>query len=125
MDAVNALVFSIVAERTPGRASPEVQQLRQRMGIGDAAPNASEREIRQSIIEQLWDPAYYINLTDGSTSVAQKEVFLQAYNLMLLYRLYEKSEKIANAHAIETGNMLEKRYRSLREGGSRYVPVGN
>jgi len=125
MDAVNALAFSIVAERAPGQATPEVQQIRQRMGIGDASPNASEREIRQSIIEQLWDPAYYVNLTDGATSVSRKEVFLQAYNLMLLYRLYEKSEKIANAHAIETANLLEKKTRPLREGGSRYVPVGN
>jgi len=125
MDAANALAFSIVAERAPGQATPEVQQIRQRMGIGDASPNASEREIRQSIIEQLWDPAYYVNLTDGSTSVAQKEVFLQAYNLMLLYRLYEKSEKIANAHAVETANLLEKKTRPLREGGTRYVPVGN
>jgi hypothetical protein len=125
MDAVNALAFSIVAERAPGQATPEVQQLRQRMGIGDASANASDREIRQSIIEQLWDPAYYVNLTDGSTSVAQKEVFLQAYNLMLLYRMYEKTERIANAHAIETANLLEKKSRPLREGGTRYVPVGN
>jgi hypothetical protein len=125
MDAVNALAFSIVGERAPGQATPEVQQMRQRMGIGDASPNASEREIRQSIIEQLWDPAYYVNLTDGSTSVAQKEVFLQAYNLMLLYRMYEKTERIANAHAIETANLLEKKSRPLREGGTRYVPVGN
>lgn len=137
MDAVNALVFSIVAERSPSqggtgdfttrdpRDTQEVQQMRQRMGIGDASPNASEREIRQAIMEQLWDPAYYVNLTDGSTSVAQKEVFLQAYNLLLLYRMYERAEKIANAHAIETANMLEKKSRELREGGTRYVPVGN
>lgn len=133
MDAVNALAFSIVAERMPSqggagggpnalRNTTEVQQMRQRMGIGDASPNASEREIRQAIIEQLWDPGYYVNLTDGATSVSQKEVFLQAYNLMLLYRMYEKTEKIANAHAIETANLLDKKSRPLREGGTRYVP---
>lgn len=137
MDAVNALAFSIVAERMPSqggtppgpggatnalRNTTEVQQMRQRMGIGDASPNASDREIRQAIIEQLWDPAYYVNLTDGATSVSQKEVFLQAYNLMLLYRMYEKTEKIANAHAIETANLLDKKSRPLREGGTRYVP---
>lgn len=130
MDAINALAFSIVAERAPGPPGngglpSEVQQMRQRMGIGDASATPSEREIRQSIIEQLWDPAYYVNLTDGSTSIAQKEVFLQAYNLLLLYRMYEKTERIANANAIETANLLEKKSRPLREGGTRYDPVGN
>lgn len=130
MDAINALAFSIVGERTPGPPGngglpSEVQQMRQRMGIGDASATPSEREIRQSIIEQLWDPAYYVNLTDGLTSVSQKEVFLQAYNLLLLYRMYEKTERIANANAIETANLLEKKSRPLREGGTRYVPVGN
>lgn len=133
MDAVNALVFSIVGERTPAKttstggedASVYVQQIRQRMGIGNASANASEREIRQAIMEQLWDPSFYVNLTDAGTSVSQKEVFLQAYNLMLLYRMYEKTEKIANVYAIETGNMLDKEFDAKREGGRRYVPVRN
>lgn len=125
MDAVNALGFSIVAERAPGQATPEVQQMRQRMGIGDASANASEREIRQSIMEQLWDPAYYVGLVDSDTTVTQKEVFLQAYNLMLLYRMFEKSERIANAHAIETANMLDKKANALRHGGGTNVPLGN
>lgn len=123
MDAVNALAFSIVAERAPGQATPEVQQMRQRMGMSDASPNASEREIRQSIIEQLWDPAYYVGLTDNATSVSQKEVFLQAYNLLLLYRMYEKAEMISSAYAVETSNMLDKKAEPMRKGGQQYAPV--
>lgn len=125
MDVANALGFSIVAERAPGQPKPEIQQMRQRMGIGDASANASEREIRQSIMEQLWDPAYYVGLVDSDNTVTQKEVFLQAYNLMLLYRMFEKSEKIANAHAVETANILEKKANKLRQGGRGYVPVRN
>lgn len=123
MDAVNALGFSIVAERAPGRASTEVQEIRQRVGVNDASGNASEREIRQSVMEQLWDPGYYVGLTDGATSVSQKEVFLQAYNLMLLYRMFEKAEKIANAQAIEAGNILDKKAESLRGGRRNDLPT--
>lgn len=136
MDAVNALIFSIVGERTPVQSlasesggevnnSQYVQQMRQRMGIGNASANASEREIRQAVMEQLWDPSFYVNLTTDANGISQQEVFLQAYNLMLLYRMQEKVEKISNAYAIEAGNMLDKKYESKREGGRRYVPVGN
>ena len=136
MDAINALVFSIVAERSPSQGLPatpdsnetrrntvEIQEIRQRMGIGDASANASDNEIRKAIIEQLWDPAYYVGLTDGATSVAQKEVYLQAYNLLLLYRMYEKAEKISGAYAVETANMLDKKAEPMRKGGNQYAPV--
>lgn len=137
MDAVNALVFSIVAERAPSqgesatastdptatRNTAEIQQIRQRMGISDASANASQREIRQSIMEQLWDPGYYVGLTDNATSVSQKEVFLQAYNLLLLYRMYEKAELISGAYAVETSNMLDKKAEPMRKGGQQYAPV--
>lgn len=123
MDAVNALGFSIVAERAPGRASSEVQEIRQRVGINDASPNASEREIRQALMEQLWDPNYYVGLTDSVNTVSQKEVFLQAYNLMLLYRMFEKAEKIANAQAIEGGNILDRKAASLRGGRRDDLPT--
>lgn len=134
MDAVNALVFSIIAERSPSPPptsgpgggpinAAAISQMRQSMGVTDVSENPSEREIRQSIIEQLWDPRYYVGLTDASTSISQKEVFLQAYNLMLLYRMYEKAERISNAYAIETANMLDKKADPMREGGQRYVPV--
>lgn len=125
MDAVNALGFSIVAERAPTNAdgSDQVREIRQRVGINDASANPSEREIRQSIMEQLWDPGYYVGLTDGATSVSQKEVFLQAYNLMLLYRMFEKAEKIATAQAIEAGNILDRKATSLRGGGRNELPT--
>ncbi|TAL39714.1 MAG: hypothetical protein EPN97_01790 [Alphaproteobacteria bacterium] len=118
MDAVSSLVTSLVGERTPGPAAPEIQQLRTKLGVMDASPNPSEREIRQSVIEQLWDPNYWVDLGDSPAATKQKEVYLQAYNLLMLYKIIEKTEKISNAYAIETANMLDKWYGSVRYPGS-------
>ncbi len=107
MDVVVSLVADIVAERTPGEESPEVQQLRQSNGITDANTRPSEREIRQSTLEELWNPNYYVNLQDTSSATARKEVYLKAYNLMLLYKLVAKTEMIANAFVVETGNLIQ------------------
>jgi hypothetical protein len=122
MDAVSALIGGIVAERTPGQAAPEVADIRTRMGISDASPNPSSREIRQATIEQLWDPNYYVNLTDSPSAVSREEVFLQAYNLMLLYRLIEKTERIANAYAVQTANVLDRKDHG-RGGADQSAPV--
>jgi len=107
MDAVSALVTDVIADRTPGPAAPEIKQLRQKEGISDASDHPSAREIRQSVIEQLWDPNYYVNLQDGPASTSRKELYLSAYNLMLLNLIVEKTEKIANALAVETSNLLD------------------
>ncbi|MEZ0225637.1 MAG: hypothetical protein ACAH83_13860 [Alphaproteobacteria bacterium] len=123
MDAVTSLVTSLVGERTPGPASPEIQQLRNKMGITDASANPSEREIRQSVIEQLWDPNYWVDLGDSPATIKQKELYLQAYNVLMLYKIIEKTEKISNAYAIETANMLNKWYGSVRGGGDDFSPV--
>lgn len=131
MDAVNSLVFSIVGERAPsggpnneaGNPSGMIEAMRDAVGVSDSSPNPSEREIRQAVIEQLWNPNYYTNLTVAGTNIAQKEVFLQAYNLMMLYRMYEKVEGISNAYAIETANMLDKKAEPMRRGGLQYAPV--
>lgn len=107
MDAVSALVNGVVAERMPGEDSPEVQQLRQSNGITDANARPSDHEIRQSVLEQLWNPNYYVNLSDSSSATARKEVYLKAYNLMLLYKLIDKTERMANAFVVETANMID------------------
>lgn len=123
MDAVTSLVTSLVGERMPGPAAPEVQALRNKLGITDASPNPSAREIRQSVIEQLWDPNYWVDLGDSPSTIKQKEVYLQAYNLLMLYKIIEKTEKISNAYAIETANMLDKWYGAVRQGGEDFAPV--
>lgn len=120
MDAVTSLVTSLFGERTPGAPSPQVQQLRQKLGVTDAAPRASERELRQSVIEQLWDPNYYVELGDTDGSTQQKEVYLQAYNLMMLYKMIEKTEKIATVFAIQTANMLEAKHGNAKQGGEEW-----
>ncbi|MEZ0260124.1 MAG: hypothetical protein ACAH80_03900 [Alphaproteobacteria bacterium] len=120
MDAVTALVTSLFGERTPGQASPQVQQLRQKLGVTDASPRASERELRQSVIEQLWDPNYYVELGDSEGATQQKEVYLQAYNLMMLYKMIEKTEKIATVYAIQTANMLEQKHGQAKQGGEQW-----
>lgn len=118
MDAVGALVYDVVADRTPAKPRPggaaptdsslQIQQLRQSNGITDAAPHPSLREIRQSVLEQLWNPNFYVNLHDSSSTAKRKEVFLEAFNLQLLYKMVDKTEKIANAFVAETANMLEE-----------------
>lgn len=124
MDAVGSLVTSLVGERMPSaKPTPEVQQLRQKLGVTDASDHASEREIRQSVVEQLWDPNYWVDLGDSPGTTAQKEVYLQAYNLLMLYKIIGKTEKIANAYAIETANMLDRQMGSVRGNGSEYAPL--
>ncbi len=124
MDAVSSLVTSLVGERMPGsKPTPEVQQLRTKLGVTDASQYASEREIRQSVVEQLWDPNYWVDLGDSPGSVSQKEVYLQAYNLLMLYKIIEKTEKIANTYAIETADMLEKNHGSVRYTRQEETPT--
>ena len=131
MDAAGALVNTLIAERTPGETSPEIQALRMRLGLtackGDesdaincASPTPSAKEIRQARIEELRDPNYYSELTDKGS--LQKEVLLDAYNVTLLYNLIERMEKISNIYAIETAGLLNKVDNSRGSSGSS-LPV--
>jgi hypothetical protein len=135
MDAASALVTSLVGERTPmtstlngaqsGANDPraKVQQLRTKMGITDASPYPSERELRQVVVEQLWDPNYWVELGDSPSTISQKEVYLQAYNLLMLYKIIEKTEKISNAFAVQTANMLEAQYGYVKSRGTDAAPA--
>ncbi len=108
MDAVGALAYSVVGDRAPGQPAPDIQAMRQRMGVMDASATPSTREIRESVVEQLWDPEYYKELYDNPSTIAQKELYLKAYSLVMLYDMIAKQEKISNVYAIETANMLNK-----------------
>lgn len=123
MDAVGALIYDVVGERTPGEAAPEVQALRQSQGITDANARPSDREIRQSTLEQLWNPSYYVDLQDSSSTTNRKEVFLQAYNLMLIYKLVDKTEKMANVFVAETSNWLDENQGDLTTDQQSNVPI--
>ncbi|MBI3441634.1 MAG: hypothetical protein HY052_07530 [Proteobacteria bacterium] len=122
MDAVGALAYSVVAERAPGVAAPEIQALRQKAGVQDPSPTPSAREIRQAIVEELSDPNYYQDLGDDPATIPQKELYLKAYNLLLLNDMIAKQEKISNVYAIETANMLDKFYHSSRQGALSSAP---
>lgn len=133
MDAVSALVTSQIGERSPGEAAPEIKSRRMANGVHACASGSlasgscasdkpSEWEIRQAMIEDVRNPNYYVNLADSGDSTVQKEVLLQAFNTMQLYKLLEKSELIANAYAVQTSNMLERTDRS-RASGSKNAPV--
>lgn len=106
MDAVGALLWSVIGERAIGENAPEIQQLRVRAGSGDASPRPSEREIRQKTLEDLWDPTYYTELDGPRGTIEQKEIYLKAYKLVNVYNLIRKNEMIANVYAIEGANML-------------------
>ena len=122
LDAVGALVYSVVADRMPGQEALNIQKMRQRMGVMDASATPSTREIRESLIEQLWDPNYYKELYDNPGTIAQKELYLKAYSVMMLYDMIEKQEKISNVYAVETANMLN-RSASGRGSASGGMPV--
>jgi len=122
MDAVAALAAFVVAERAPGVQALEVQAMRQKGGVNDASATPSKREIRQAFIEQLQDPSYYQELYDSPGTIQQKEVYLKAYSLVLLYDMIAKQEKISNVYAIETANMLDK-FNQSRHNVSASAPL--
>jgi hypothetical protein len=107
MAAVGSLLYSVVGDRIQGVASPEPQAMRVSVGMTGTNGTLSVRELRQSIIEQLWDPNFYKNLGDNPVAVSQKELYLKAYSLSMLYDMIAKQEKISMAYAIETAGMLE------------------
>lgn len=115
-DAVGALVWSVIGERTTGEAAAEILQMRQRMGVPNASDRPSEREIQQKIVEGLWDPRFYVQLNDSRGTIAQKEIFLKAYSLVLLYKIIEKTERISNVYAIQAANLLDVTDNSRRDG---------
>jgi hypothetical protein len=108
MSAVGSLLYSVVADRAPGEKAPEVQMMRKLMGVQNPSATPSVREIRRSIIEQLWDPNYYKNLYDNPSTIAQKELYLKAYGLVMLYDMISKQEKISTAYSIETADILNR-----------------
>lgn len=112
-DATAGLVWSVVAERMPAGAAPEVEQMRLRIGGSQPSAEPSEYEIRQQLVEQLWDPEYYADMQDTSTATQQKQIYLRAYSVMQMYKLLEKMERIANVYAIQTSNMVDRTGRGL------------
>ncbi|MDE1151286.1 MAG: hypothetical protein PW788_02020 [Micavibrio sp.] len=124
MDAVGALIYGVIADRVPGcatgheadcKTAADIHALRIAEGIANPSEHPSDREVRQSVIEQLWDPNYYVDLGDSPSTTSRKELYLSAYNLMLLYKVVEKTEKIANAFAVQTANLLD-----FAQGDNRY-----
>ncbi|MCE9507184.1 MAG: hypothetical protein K8R48_02560 [Alphaproteobacteria bacterium] len=124
MDAVSALATAVIADRMPGQEAPEIKEMRQKSGVPEAliSDKPSHREIRQAIIEQLWNPNYFKELYDNPNTISQKELYLKAYGLVMLYDMIEKQEKISTVYAIETANMLDKSDNS-RHGASGSAPV--
>ncbi len=72
----------------------------------EASITPSQREIRQAIIEQLWDPNYYKDLYNHPSTILQKDVYLKAYSLSLIYEKIERQERISDVYAVETANLL-------------------
>jgi len=108
MDAVGALAYAVIGDRASGQAAPEIRAMRQKAGVMDASETPSAREIRQAVVEQLSDPNYYKELYDSPATIPQKELYLKAYSLLMLYDIIARQEKISNVYAIEAANMLDK-----------------
>jgi hypothetical protein len=123
MDAGSGLAAAVVADRVPGAEATEIQAIRRKMGLSVtyASPTPSNREIRQAIIEQLWDPNYYLELFDSPATLTQKELYLKAYSLVMLYDIIAKQERISTVYAIETANMLDQQDHS-RHGAPSSAP---
>lgn len=119
MDVTTSLVTSIIGERTSGMAAQVIKDKRVMtagVNANEASDRPSEREIRQADIEQLWSPKYYARLGGSPTGTTQKELYLRAMNVMMLYRLIEKTERIATSFSIQTGNLLKKTDNSRDSG---------
>jgi hypothetical protein len=121
MDVVGALAYSLVGDRAPGQPAPEIQQMRVKVGVSNASATPSAREVRQAVVEQLWDPNYFKELGDSPNTLTQKELYLKAYNLVMMNQLVEKQERISNIYAMETANILDKNDHS-RGTASRSAP---
>jgi hypothetical protein len=119
MDASAGLLWGAIGDRLPAGAAPEVEQMRLRIGGSQPSARPSEYEIRQQIVEQLWDPAYYANLQDAAATTRQKQVYLRAYSVMQMYKLIEKMERVAGAYAIQAANMVDR-----TAGGLQAQPGG-
>lgn len=111
MDAVGSMLHTIVAERLPiskeetGEVNA-VYDTRLALGVAYPSETPSLYETRKTFMEELWTPEYYMDLMDNSNTIERKEIYLQAYGLMMLNKIIERQEKISNAYAIETANML-------------------
>jgi len=114
MDAVNSMIYSIIAERFPtpeDENAPDenpVKQVRDALGMTEPSNRPSFYESRQSFIEELRSPEYYLDLIDQPNTIDRKEIYLRAYGLVLLNEMIDKQEKVSNAYAIETANMLQE-----------------
>jgi len=115
MSAVGSLLYSIAADRMQGvKAQGQgitpsgPVEMRTMMGVENAYPSPSLREIRQSVVEQLWDPSFYKNLGDDPATISEKELYLKAYGLTMLYDMISKQEKISTAYAVETAEILKE-----------------
>jgi len=112
MDAANAMMYSVMAERFPipedthATGGNPIQKLRTSLGAIEASAKPSFYESKQSFIEELRSPEYYLDLIDNKNTIDRKEIYLRAYGLMILNEIIDKQEKISNAYAIETANML-------------------
>lgn len=112
MDATGALAYMTVADRVMGPPSPYIQAIRQQSGIADPSPTPSKREVRQAMVERLWDPNYITRLLNNPSTITQREIEMKAYSLLMLYDLIEKQEKISTAFAIQTANILDAQDKS-------------
>lgn len=122
MDTVGSLIYATAAERAPGDVDTHIQDRRKSLGFLDASPTPSHRETRQSMVDTVRNPWYYISLLKPWTNVSKRELHLKAYNLVMLYDMIERQEKISTVYAIEAANLLEKSDHN-RHSASRATPL--
>lgn len=110
-NVAQSLITTIIAERSPSAApAPQIQALRIASGI-DASrthDNPSEREIRQAMIDQLRSPTYYQEMAGGEEEILRHETELRMFNLLQMYRLMERMERMALLSASQFGAKLDR-----------------
>ena len=122
MNAVISTFAGIVGERVMGRDATggrnqvqEVQDLRTQLGVpvsetsarGGGSPRPSKYETKKAMVERVWDSRFYHDLGDAPHAIAQNEVQLQAYTVMQLNDLINKTEKIATLFAVQLATQME------------------
>ena len=83
MDIVGSLIYSQIGERFPiatedGGKTNLIQAVRMAIGASFPSPTPSLYEIKKTVVEELWTPEYYLDLTNEAFRIEPKEIYLQA-----------------------------------------------
>lgn len=109
-------IATIIGERAPMGdpadpfvASPEIQAIRLASGvdISETSTVPSKREIRQAMVEKVWQPKFYVGLDDDPHVAIREWAQLRAYNLAMMNDVINRTEQIATLLSVQLARMID------------------